>query len=110
MGGGKFFPLFLYFLGPVECASQLMSDRSLQAASDALSHFPSSISLLVSAMSMLGVGLGRCTPDDRLRLISDQGKILDLVVLAMSNHHDHAQLLCYASCFIALLLAEGKKK
>jgi len=87
---------------------QLVSDRSLQVSSHALKRFSSSVSLLVSIMAMLGVGLGRCSPDDRLRLISDHGKILDSVVLAMSNYPDHAQLLCYASSFIALLIAEGK--
>ena len=94
--------------GPVECARELVEDRSLLTLTFALQCFPSSPSLLLSAMALLGVGLARCPPEARLHLLSDHGQLLDIVLLGMSAYPNHTQLQSYASAFIALLIAEGK--
>ena len=69
--------------------------------------FPHSPTLQVSAVSALAVGLG-CWPEGRLHLLSQHGKLLDLVLLAMEGFPQHPQVQEYACSFLALLMAESK--
>ncbi len=69
--------------------------------------FPSSPTLQTGAMSALAVGLGCCTHEGRLHLLSEHGKLLDLVLVAMESFPDNDQVQEYACSFMALLTAEG---
>lgn len=91
---------------PSQC-EQLMSDRALPTLAVVMETFPDSPSLQVSVISVVAVGLGSW-PEGRLHLLSQHGKLLDLVLRAMEVFPQHPQLQEYACSFLALLMAEGE--
>lgn len=71
-----------------------------------MNTYPSSVELQISVLAALGVLLS-VDKERRLSLISDNGHLLDLVLLAMETFPNNAQLQQYACSFHALLTAEG---
>ena len=70
-------------------------------------NFASSPKLQVVAMTALAVLLG-AVKDARMILISDHGRVLDIVFQTMQFYPSEAQLQQYACSLLALLIAEGK--
>lgn len=96
---------YFVFLAPSHC-EQLLGSHALTSLAHQMETFSSRVTLQVSAISALAVGLG-CWPQGRLRLLDEHGRLLDLVLMAMKNFPDHVQLQEYACSFMALLMAEG---
>ena len=88
-------------------SGQLLGDRVLLTLGEVMSRFPCSPTLQISVISALAVGLG-CCPESRLRLLSQHGTLLDLVLAAMETFSDSDQLQAYGCSFLALLMVEGK--
>ncbi len=84
-----------------------MSDRALPTLAGIMETFYQSPTLQVSAISTLAVGLG-CWPEGRLHLLSQHGRLLDLVLQAMEGFPHHPQVQEYACSFMALLMAESE--
>lgn len=89
-------------------SEQLLGDHALNSLAVHMKTFPGSAMLQVSAMSSLAVGLG-CWPEGRLHLLSEHGKLLDLVLVAMESFPEDEQVQEYTCSFMALLTAEGKQ-
>lgn len=86
-------------------SGELLGDRVLFTLGEVMSRFPASPTLQTSVISALAVGLG-CCPQARLRLLSQHGSLLDLVLSAMETFSDGDQLQAYGCSFLALLMAE----
>ncbi len=111
---------------PDQCVSILFSGGVLTVAS-AMVAFDSSFSIQVAALSALAVALAhgqsamkiqlgeraaqsihsRTAPSGRLRLLSEDGHVLDLALAAMEGFPREPRVQQYGCAFLALLICEG---